>query len=511
MLKMLDLFSGVGVGVAAQAVGGIEEYGVEIMPAAIATRDGLGFNTPYNDVWEIDKAQELGFGPDWAMWASPPCPTFSIAGRGTGRKALDNVLAAIHDERYKDIHAIKALGAEIGGSDGDKTALVLTPLAYIHHYRPRFIGMEQVPAVLPVWEAHRGPLEELGYSVWVGYLTSEMYGVPQTRKRAYLIARRDGIQAAPPTPTHSRYYSRDPKRMDEGVLPWVSMAEALGWGDFIAEKRMGSGMVERYGDRPGRDAELPAFTIRGSAGGMEPGSFRLRRGLGDRPSPTITGGGTETGGAEPIAKLARYTESESWVGDTRRLSVEEAARLQSYPTGWGFTERPALTVTGHGLVTRHPTGQKTAVAKGMEDGTFVPRTPFTIETARKEGEQREDYISLSDRYEVGSVNCSPEENARLQSFPMRQELKDWEWIDRPATTVAGDPRITAREHHYHGEQSSTSLRLTLDEAKLFQSFPDGIDFKGRRGDQYLIIGNSVPPLQAMPILQSWVDIAEEGA
>lgn len=72
MLKMLDLFAGVGVAVAAQAVGGIEEYGVEIMPAAIATRDGLGFNTPYNDVWEIDKAQELGFGPDWAMWASPP-------------------------------------------------------------------------------------------------------------------------------------------------------------------------------------------------------------------------------------------------------------------------------------------------------------------------------------------------------------------------------------------------------------------------------------------------------
>ena len=207
MLKMLDLFSGVGVGVAAQAVGGIEEYGVEIMPAAIATRDGLGFNTPYNDVWEIDKAQELGFGPDWAMWASPPCPTFSIAGRGTGRKALDNVLAAIHDERYKDIHAIKALGAEIGGSDGDKTALVLTPLAYIHRYRPRFIGMEQVPAVLPVWEAHRGPLEEMGYSVWVGYLTSEMYGVPQTRKRAYLIARNDGIEAAPPVPM--RFGSRE--------------------------------------------------------------------------------------------------------------------------------------------------------------------------------------------------------------------------------------------------------------------------------------------------------------
>ena len=510
MLKMLDLFSGVGVGVAAQAVGGIEEYGVEIAPAAIATRDVAGFHTPYNDVWEIDKAQELGFGPDWAMWASPPCPTFSIAGRGAGRKALDNVLAAIHDERYKDIHAIKALGAEIGGSDGDKTALVLTPLAYIHRYRPRFIGMEQVPAVLPVWEAHRGPLEEMGYSVWVGYLTSEMYGVPQTRKRAYLIARRDGIQAAPPTPTHSRYYSRDPKRMDEGVLPWVSMAEALGWGDFIAEKRMGSGMVERYGDRPGRDAELPAFTIRGSAGGMEPGGFRLRSNYGTGGDPAKRGECAHDQPSSTVTSKINRVEMISESG-TRKLTVDEAARLQSYPTGWGFTERPALTVTGHGLVTRHSTGQKAAVAKGMEDGRFVPRPPFTIETARKEGEQREDYISLSDRYEVDSVNCSPEGNALLQSFPMRQELMDWEWIDRPATTAAGDPLITAREHHYHGEQNSTSLRLTLDEAKLFQSFPDGIDFKGRRGDQYLIIGNSVPPLQAMPILQSWVDTIEKDA
>ena len=166
MLKMLDLFAGVGVGVAAQAVGGIEEYGVEIMPAAIATRDGLGFNTPYNDVWEIDKAQELGFGPDWAMWASPPCQSYSISGKGNGRRALDRVITALHERRWEDIDSLRELSVELG-EDGDKTALVLTPLAYIHRYRPEWVAFEQVPAVLPVWEAHRGPLEEMGYSVWV--------------------------------------------------------------------------------------------------------------------------------------------------------------------------------------------------------------------------------------------------------------------------------------------------------------------------------------------------------
>jgi DNA (cytosine-5)-methyltransferase 1 len=211
----------------------------------------------------------------------------------------------------------------------------------------------------------------MGYSVWVGIIRAEQYGVPHTRRRAVLIARADGVEAAPPTPTHSRYYEREPKRLDKGVLPWVSMADALGGDGFTARKVMGRGMVERHGERPGRDASEPAFTIRASAGGMEPGGFVLvgnqvprgrergdyssrpstapaqtitsqarswtvRRGLTDRPSPTITGGGTETGGAEPIAKLARYISLPTWEGDTRRLEPIEAAALQSYPSGFPF-------------------------------------------------------------------------------------------------------------------------------------------------------------------------------
>lgn len=225
MLKMLDLFSGVGVGVAARSLGILED-GVEIAPEVVRTRDVAGFHTPYNDVWEIEKAQNLDTR---RLWASAPCQSYSISGKGNGRRALDRVIAALHERRWEDIDSLRELSVELG-EDGDKTALVLTPLAYVHRYRPEWVAFEQVPAVLPVWEAHRGPLEEMGYSVWVGNIQAEMYGVAQTRKRAYLVARRDGIQAAPPKPTHSRYYSHTPDRLDEGVLPWVSMAEALGWG-----------------------------------------------------------------------------------------------------------------------------------------------------------------------------------------------------------------------------------------------------------------------------------------
>lgn len=58
-------------------------------------------------------------------------------------------------------------------------------------------------------------------------------GVPQTRERAILMASRVGV-VHPPVATHQRYVSGEPARHEitlEGeLLPWVSMADALGWG-----------------------------------------------------------------------------------------------------------------------------------------------------------------------------------------------------------------------------------------------------------------------------------------
>lgn len=59
-------------------------------------------------------------------------------------------------------------------------------------------------------------------------------------------------------------------------------------------------------------------------------SYPTSRGLTKRPSPTITGGGVETGGAEPIAKYDRYTTASDWVGPKERLSVGEVGTLQTY-------------------------------------------------------------------------------------------------------------------------------------------------------------------------------------
>jgi DNA (cytosine-5)-methyltransferase 1 len=200
----LDLFAGTGWGVACQRLG-IEELGVELMPAAIATRDAAGMSTILQDVWTglpHDVATSEPWGYDLLI-ASPPCQTFSQAGGGSGRRALDEVLDLLNSGAYLHPDHLRAFGER----HDPRTALVLTPLTYVARDLPRFVVLEQVPPVLPVWEAMAVQLRANGYSIWTGVLNAEQYGVPQTRKRAVLIARADGVEAGPPTPTHSRYYS----------------------------------------------------------------------------------------------------------------------------------------------------------------------------------------------------------------------------------------------------------------------------------------------------------------
>lgn len=432
----LDLFAGTGWSVACKRLG-IMDHGVELMPEARGTREAAGFSTIFEDVWAgLADPGLLGLwtGPRRLFIASPPCQSFSIAGSGSGRKALEDVFRLIDEQAYKLPGDGLWQRARENGLD-DRTALVLTPLAYVWKHRPEFVALEQVPTVLPVWEAVARELRAFGYSVDYRCLQAEQFGVPQTRKRAILVARNDGHEAALPIPTHSKYYPRDPQRLDPGVKPWVSMAEALGFG------------------------------------------------LRDRPAPTVTGGGTETGGAEPIAKLARYTGRPDW----------EPRALQSQYTGSGGPDsrgerhvgEPATTITSKALSMR-----------------WLPE--------RLIGNQKP---PGTDEYHSRST-AAPAQTLTAQSHLFkfsepRPELEEWQWFDHPATTVAGDPRITAREHHHHGEQSKTSLRLTQQEAAILQTFPADFPFQGTKGKRFLQIGNAVPPLFAEAILRTLIHNPDE--
>lgn len=249
-MKALDLFAGAGGWDVAARRLGIPVDRVEIWAPAVATAAAAGMPTLHDDVTTYSTT----LGQHQIHLGSPSCKRYSMAGNGAGRRALDQVLHGVDVYRRGGRMTHDQAVALIGDADA---ALTLEPLRIALEGEPAYIAWEQVPAVRPVWEACAEVLAEYGYSVVTGVLNAEQYGVPQTRRRAILMARRDGQRAGLPVPTHSRFWSRDPRRLDQGVKSWISMAEALGWG------------------------------------------------MTERPSMTVCGGGTETGGAEPFGNAAR--------------------------------------------------------------------------------------------------------------------------------------------------------------------------------------------------------------
>lgn len=370
MTVAVDHFAGLGWGVACHRLG-VREYGVEIAPSAIRMRSANGMRTIYRDVWS-------GLLYPWMVpfhrlyIASPPCQTFSIAGKGEGREALEHVLAAIDAGLYQRPRDLLELGERLD----PRTALVLAPLAHIWAHRPELVALEQVPEVLPVWHAYAAVLRQIGYSVWAGIMRAEQYGVPQTRKRAILMARLDG-KVEPPVPTHSRYYSTDPARLDPGVEKWVSMAEALGWG-----------MTER-----------PSVTVTGGSG-RQGGPDPLDGGSGARKTLRNARelGKWEMRGNHYLGETGEYNTRPVTEPALTITSGSNRMRFREIPEPW-TAERPAPTV----VATRRSAGGM-LIGRQLADGS------------RQDVGGHSGHVGISDG-QLAGVRVTVEEAAALQSFP----------------------------------------------------------------------------------------------
>jgi DNA (cytosine-5)-methyltransferase 1 len=182
---------------------------------------------------------------------SPPCQAWSRAGKGLGLVDQPLVHQAVHDLAHGRDTRAELLAA----CKDPRSLLAAEPMRWHHDLRPETILMEEVPDVLPLWKQYAAILREWGYSVWCGILNAADYGVPQTRRRAILIASRIRDVSAP-DPTHAEHEEPD-SLFGPSRERWISMADALGWGAT------------------------------------------------DRPVPTVTAGGGKTGGAEPFPTQAR--------------------------------------------------------------------------------------------------------------------------------------------------------------------------------------------------------------
>ncbi|MEV4062205.1 DNA cytosine methyltransferase [Nonomuraea dietziae] len=257
--EIVDLFAGPGgLDVAAYRLG-IPAIGIEWDADACETRRKATLRTVQGDV-RLSKPSKF---PDATILAGgPPCQTYTVAGNGAGRRALDVVLGFA-----KRMAAGEDVTSDLKMLADERTGLVLEPLrwalAAIRADRPyEAVVLEQVPAVLPVWKAVGEILEGEGYSVACGVLRTEQYGVPQTRRRAVLVARLSG-KAALPAPTH-RPYRKGVSRAegDPKLSPWVTMNDVLKRPEpFVVVSNYGTGGDPKARGR--RHSAEPAATVTG--------------------------------------------------------------------------------------------------------------------------------------------------------------------------------------------------------------------------------------------------------
>jgi DNA (cytosine-5)-methyltransferase 1 len=310
---IVDAFHGAGGWSKGLSALGRSSIGVEIDPNMVNTSRAAGHDVVLADVAAVVDPRSLippgerceGF------IASPPCPSFSAGGKQLGRKDMPEIISLITeladgiDNRHeKHMH-------------DERSRLTAEPMRWVYALDPDWVALEQVPAVLPIWEHMALVLREHGYNTWTGIAAAERYGVPQTRKRAVLLAHKHR-EVNEPVATHRSYYPPSHKLFDnppDAHLPrYVTMAEALGWG------------------------------------------------MTERPSMSVTGGGTYTGGAEPFGNgarkgIRRERDAGRWVYGDRagsqaiRVSVDEAAVLQSFRRGypWQGTQGKQFLQVGNAV------------------------------------------------------------------------------------------------------------------------------------------------------------------
>lgn len=422
------------------------EVGFEWSAPACATRAAAGHLTIRADVAAVPL--EPMRGRVFGLIASPPCQTFSAAGGGAGREHLDALIEHAHAGKLYE-------------APDPRTGLVLEPLRWIRELRPRWIALEQVPALLPVWHAYEHHLRGLGYSTWSGKLNAANYGVPQTRERAILIASLDH-EVSRPEPTHEK----NPDGLF-ALAPWVTMADALGWPEEWAtgqETIRGEGITRSW-----------TIDMRLSS---PDGNLIPRRVItSDEPSPTITSNTGSSWNLHPG-------------DDAYRAQAEREERLgRPRP-------RPRLIPGSH----------ERATVRSIDEP--APTVAFGRDSGQWRFEQDPD-AELDHEDETDEETEAETHRATVPADRwIRGEARDPEWpASRPSTTIAGDPR-DPQPGHKRDEANPDSpgrlegaIKLTPRDALILQDFPPDYPVSGSRSAQFLQIGNAIPPGMAAAALR----------
>lgn len=210
---IVDNFCGCGGASTAMSEGLEREVDIAVnhSETAIASHEANHPGTLHyqEDVWRVDPLEACKGRPVGLAWFSPDCTNHSRAKGGKPKNNKNRGLARLVPQWIKTLMP----------TSQHPRVIMLENVAEFMDWGP--IDMK---TKLPIKErkgenfkAWKRKLESYGYVVEHRLLVAADYGAPTTRKRLFLVARRDGLPIVWPEPTHG------PGR----ALPWRTAAECI--------------------------------------------------------------------------------------------------------------------------------------------------------------------------------------------------------------------------------------------------------------------------------------------
>ncbi len=399
-----------------------------------------------------------------------------------------------------------------GGLDDDRGNLALEFLRLADRKRPRWLVWENVPGVLSIDEGRAfgsilGGMGELGYGFAYRILDAQHFGVPQRRRRVFVVGYLGDWRRAAAVlfERHSLSGHSAPRREKGKVAPTIP-SRSLGGGGLGTDFDCDGGLIH---------ADV-ACTL--PAGGNATGGNRYP-GTGAETAATmlVAYGGGNTSGPIDIA-TAQTAQTAHGV----RMDFDTETFVAHSLRGEGFDASEDGTGRGTPLVPVAYAIQERAVSENLEAGPqgkgFQPDTAYTLEARNK---------VQSVAFSIMPMNSGKDYKARetdvAQPLMAGGPVGGNQGGDFVCQPVAYDmrgredgaqmegPHDTANLRAASGGSSrsyvaaSAVRRLTPRECERLQGFPDDytlIPYRGKPaadGPRYKALGNSM----AVPVMR-WI-------